>query len=367
MMAGSLVAWRPRLLEPHIPEHKQEIAHLASQHNTLVCDNLDAQLEDLLASRYPAASPGELAEARVSLLGDRREARDGVWVHYPWLRALVRTLPPALLREARFARNRNKITAAEQAILGGARIGIIGLSVGRAIAHALAMEGVGTSFHLADPDVLAVSNLNRVPGGLADLGVSKAVLAARALFALDPFLDIEIFPHGLQSQNLAAFLGNGARRLDLVIEECDDLALKIELRAWARNLRIPVLMETSERGTLDIERFDQEPERPLLHGLLEGVLPEAVRSPESARLLIPTILPPMRPRTSASVEAVGKTLRSWPQLASEISLGAATVTTAARALLLGEHVPSGRVHVDIDEILAAQGSTADQALTKITK
>lgn len=355
-MTGDLPVWRPRILVPGIPNDADIIAQLASEPGVVVCDCMDAQLDDLLASRHPAASKAELGEARASLLADVAEARAGVWVHYPWSRALVRTLPRPLLREARLARNRNKITVAEQAALADATIGIVGLSVGRAIAHALAMEGIGRSFRLADPDVLAVSNLNRVPGALADLGLPKVVLAARALFELDPFLDIELFPHGLHSENLGAFLGSGACRLDIVLEECDDLALKIELRVRARDLRIPVIMETSERGTLDIERFDQEPARPLLHGLLEGVRPEDVRSPDAARRMVRAILPPMRPRTSASVDAVGKTLRSWPQLASEIFLGAASVTTAARALLLGARLPSGRVHVDLDEILVMKAT-----------
>jgi nitroreductase len=54
------------------------------------------------------------------------------------------------------------------------------------------------------------------------------------------------------------------------VEECDDLYLKIALREYARKKRVPVLMETSDRGLLEIERFDLEPERGILHGLMEA-------------------------------------------------------------------------------------------------
>ena len=37
----------------------------------------------------------------------------------------------------------------------------------------------------------------------------------------------------------------------MVIEECDSLDLKSMVRAAARDARIPVLMETSDRGLLD--------------------------------------------------------------------------------------------------------------------
>ena len=44
--------------------------------------------------------------------------------------------------------------------------------------------------------------------------------------------------------------------------------MKLLVREMARERRIPVLMETSDRGVLDVERFDLEPDRPIFHGLL---------------------------------------------------------------------------------------------------
>ncbi len=65
----------------------------------------------------------------------------------------------------RLDRNRNLITAEEQDRLGLLRIGIVGLSVGHAIAYILAQEGLCGQLRLADFDDLELSNLNRVPAG----------------------------------------------------------------------------------------------------------------------------------------------------------------------------------------------------------
>lgn len=94
--------------------------------------------------------------------------------------------------------------------------------------------------------------------------MEKTILTARDLYEIDPWLDIELYRDGLQPDDVDTFLSG----LDLVIEECDDLAMKVLVRERARVLRIPVVMETNDRGMLDVERFDREPDRPVLHGLL---------------------------------------------------------------------------------------------------
>ena len=68
-------------------------------------------------------------------------------------------------REIRIDRNRYKITAAGQARLAGAKIGIIGLSMGNMAAITFALEGIGRHFRLADFDRLSLSNLNWLRGG----------------------------------------------------------------------------------------------------------------------------------------------------------------------------------------------------------
>jgi tRNA A37 threonylcarbamoyladenosine dehydratase len=92
--------------------------------------------------------------------------------------------------------------------------------------------------------------------------------SAREIAEIDPFLKVECFPEGLRGDSYDPFLVEGGK-LDLLIEECDSIDVKIRVRQEARRHHIPVLMDTSDRGLLDIERFDLEPERPIFHGLID--------------------------------------------------------------------------------------------------
>ena len=122
---------------------------------------------------------------------------------------------------------------------------------------------------------------------------------------------------------------------------------------------IPVLMETSDRGVLDVERFDLEPDRPLFHGLLPGL-----RSSDLAGLTIQQKAPyvlrilgaaDITSRGAASLLEVGDTLSGWPQLGSEVTLGAATAAAAVRRFGVSGDLPSGRVRFDVEEILSGIG------------
>lgn len=78
----------------------------------------------------------------------------GRWVYYPWLNLLVHLLEPSAYRRVRLDRNRNKLTAEEQERFRSLRIGVVGLSVGHAIAHLITAEGLAGELRLADPDVI---------------------------------------------------------------------------------------------------------------------------------------------------------------------------------------------------------------------
>jgi hypothetical protein len=57
------------------------------------------------------------------------------------------------------------------------------------------------------------------------------------------------------------------------------------------------------------------------------------------------------PRAAASMVEVGNTLSSWPQLATDVTLGASAVAEAVRRIGLGRPLASGRVRADIAEAL----------------
>jgi molybdopterin/thiamine biosynthesis adenylyltransferase len=277
------------------------------------------------------------------------------WVYYPWRRAVVRLLAPKSFSTLRLDRNRNKLTRAEQARQRTLRIGIVGLSAGHTIAHVIAMEGLAGEIRLADFDTLELSNLNRIPASVLDLGINKAIVAARRIAEIDPYLRVVVEPTGVRPENLGEFLDG----LDLVIEECDSLDMKFLVREAARERQIPVIMETSDRGVLDVERFDLEPDRPIFHGLLGDMdssklanLTTAQKGPYVIRLIGAR---EASSRGAASLLEVGQTITGWPQLGSEITLGAATVAAAVRRIGLAGELPSGRVRFDVEEILEGLG------------
>lgn len=317
----------------------------------------DREFLDTLRSRVDVAvidrrefMAAELDELRPALTAAELAAPTQ-WAWYPWRRTLVAVLDPHSFRRLRLDRNRNKITQAEQDAFGRLTIGVIGLSVGHAIAHTLALEGLCGRLRLADNDTIELSNLNRIPATVFDLGVNKAVVVSRRIAELDPYLEIEVFTDGLTEDCMDEFFDG----LDVVIEECDSLDIKLRVREEAKARGIPVFMETSDRGLFDVERFDLEPDRELFHGLLGTIAPESLRglsthdkAPHVMRILQTSDL---SPRMAASMVEIDRTVSTWPQLAGDVQLGGATVAAAVRRFGRGEELASGRIRVDLDRSL----------------
>ena len=264
----------------------------------------------------------------------------------------MHVLPEGLHRELRLDRNRYAITEEEQERLVGLRVAVAGLSVGRAVVSTMAHEGIGGELRLADFDVLDLSNLNRLSGGVADVGVNKVVLAAREVAELDPYIRVVAFPRGVHETTITEFVAD----VDFVVDECDDLEMKLRLREHARAARRPVVMATSHRGMLDVERFDLEPDRPTFHGLL-GDLRSAELGGLTTKQKVPYVIRIVDPasltdRAAASMVEVKESVSTWPQLASDVALGGAMVANAVRRIALGELTASGRFYADLDELTA---------------
>lgn len=318
-------------------------------------------IDDQLAELVRCLQPGEnltgrqldAAAAELCGVADRRQY--GTWAWYPWSGRLVHVLPEPEFRRVRTDRNRDKITSAEQRRLLDRRVGVIGLSVGNSAALTCAMEGVGGSFRLADFDTLGLSNLNRLRAGVHDLGLPKTVLCARQMYELDPYLDIELWSEGITEESIGDFFGDAGHPLDLLIEECDTPWVKVAAREHARARRVPVLMDANDRGLLDVERFDEEPDRPLFHGRGGDLTAREVRAldPAGTMAYLLQVCDESRlsPAMTDALGRIGRTLSSWPQLASGVMLGGALVTDTARRVLLGRPVASGRYYVDLEELV----------------
>lgn len=359
-------SYRPQFYRLTDEDQRSALDHLLAQNPTLlVIDTLESQLRELIKSLHPSekiADGDYPARIQHHLRGQDMRSY-GVWVYYPWRNSVIHLLDEEEFVEVRTNRNRYKITRTEQDTLRKKKIGIIGLSVGQSIALTLAQERVCGELRLADFDTVELSNLNRIRTGVHNLGLNKTIIAAREIAELDPFIHVKIFNDGITQENIDQFFIDDHGKLDLLVEVCDGLDIKIESRFKARELGIPVVMDTNDRGMLDIERFDLEPDRPILHGLAEGLNPANIKDLSNEQK-IPYILKmvgadKISTRLKASMMEVEQSINTWPQLASSVTLGGAITTDVCRRMLLDQFTDSGRYYIDLDELIGNQKSTAD--------
>jgi len=363
--------YTPEFFRLNIPADKIAFDDLHSANKLLFeHDEIYGQLQELIKSQNPSVriKSDEYESRIISHLSGAAMAEYGVWVYYPWSRRLIHILDRDEFIEVRTNRNQYKITKDERSILNEKKIGIIGLSVGHSIALTLSMERGFGELRLADFDTLELSNMNRIRTGLHNLGIPKVVIAAREIAEIDPFLKVSCFFEGLTEANMDTFFsGNG--KLDLLVDECDGLDIKIISRVKARELRIPVVMDTSDRGMLDVERFDLEPDRPILHGAVQNVNPETIKELTNEEK-IPIILQMLgieniSLRAKASMVEVEQSINTWPQLASSVTLGGAVGADVCRRILLDQFRQSGRYYIDLEELIPEKGRTIQRSASPV--
>jgi molybdopterin/thiamine biosynthesis adenylyltransferase len=323
-----------------------------------IVDQIYTQLTDLIKIKNPGRilTENEIATCITDHLAGIDINIYGVWVFYPWRNMMVHLLGEDEFVEVKTNRNRNKITEMEQKCIGDKKIGIIGLSVGQSVAATLAMERSFGEIRLADFDDLDLSNCNRIRTGVFNLTLPKVVITAREILEMDPFLKVKCYADGITEQNIDSFITDGGK-LDIIIEECDSLDVKILSRLMAKQHKIPLVMEMSDRGMIDIERYDLEPELKMFLGAIEHLDYSLERlknltTSEKINYLYPMVGGDfISSRLKESVPEVGKTLLTWPQLASAVVLGGGICADVVRRILLNQFKKSGRYYVDLEDLI----------------
>lgn len=147
--------------------------------------------------------------------------------------------------------------------LEGAVIGFAGVSVGGNVLEGWLREARPKQVKVADPDWVELTNFNRGermslrhavssrasrfdPRSPYDTPrVSKAQYVAYEQHLVDPYTTIWVYDEGVTRSNIERFLlgdGDGEPRLDVLVEETDNLDHKLALREACRRHRIDVLM-----------------------------------------------------------------------------------------------------------------------------
>lgn len=140
--------------------------------------------------------------------------------------------------ELRHSRNIPALTEAEQLILAGKTVAVIGCGgLGGHLIELLTRVGVG-SIRCVDGDVFEESNLNRqLLSAMDTLGTSKAQAAAERVKAIDP---------GIRSESRCVYLDeHNARELisgcDAVVDALDSIEARRILARACDDLRIPLV------------------------------------------------------------------------------------------------------------------------------
>lgn len=324
--------------------------------NAIIVDKIYQQLQELMKKRNPKNkfSAEEYAKRIDEHLNGASIDKYGLWIYYSWSNKLIHTLNENEFIELRTIRNCYKIMPEEQTVLMKKIIGVVGLSVGHAIALTIASERICGELRLADYDTLDLTNLNRIKTGIQNLSLKKTVIAAREIAEIDPFIKVKCYHDRINDDNILDFLTKDGK-IDLCLEECDDFYVKFAMRYACRDLGIPVVMDTSDSGLIDIERFDLEPERKIFHGLSTTTNIEALRN-LSTDEKIPYLYEiinenDMSVRLRASLVEIDETITGWPQLSSAVTYGSGITIDVARRILLGQLSKSGRFSMDVERAI----------------
>ena len=350
--------YSPTIFNLKDPESEKKLTELVNSNTAIeIINEIHSQLEELIKLRSPSKNltTAELALGIENHLDGNLVNNYGNWIYYPWINKLVHLLGEKEFIEVRTNRNKNKITKLEQEKLGLKKIGIIGLSVGKSIAMTMATERICGELVLADFDVIELSNLNRIQTGIHNFGVKKTTVVAREIAEIDPYLKVTCFNDGLIKDNANDFFTKNGK-LDICVEVCDGLYTKIFSREKAKEFGIPVVMDTNDRGMIDIERFDLEPDKGLFHGFIDHLNLDDINEKSTPQEKVPFINSiigevTMSDKLKESMCEIGKSISTWPQLASSVILGGAVTCNVCRRILLNEFKNSGRYFVDINEII----------------
>jgi molybdopterin/thiamine biosynthesis adenylyltransferase len=140
--------------------------------------------------------------------------------------------------------------------LRAARVLIVGVGgLGSPAALYLAAAGVGV-LGLADPDVVALSNLQRqVLFATADVGRLKVDVAAEQLRALNPRVEVEAHALALKVENAGAVITS----YDLVLDGTDDFATRFAVNAACVAAGLPLVSGAIGRWTGQVGVFEGRP------------------------------------------------------------------------------------------------------------
>ena len=236
-------------------------------------------------------------------------------------------------------RNIGLVSPEEQEKLRNSRVAIAGLGgVGGIHFLTLVRMGIG-KFNIADLDEFSVANINRQVGANSRTADRpKVEVMAEMAREIHPDVEIEIFPNGVQPDNVDAFLGN----VDAVVDSIDFFSMPPRLLLYrkARELGKPVIFSApiGFTGTLHVftkdsmsfeDYYDISDEMSLYDQLVAfavGLTPAATH------------------RAYMDMRRVDLSSGAAPSMASACDISAGLLTTEMLVILLERRPPQAAPH-----------------------
>ncbi len=137
--------------------------------------------------------------------------------------------------------------------LAGCHVKVIGIGgVGSWAVEALARSGIG-KLTLIDADDLCVSNTNRqLPALEGQFGRAKVTVMGERCRAIHPRIALDLKPQFLTPTNLDELLESPA---DVVLDACDSFRSKVEMIAYCRRRKQPIITVGSAGGRSDVTQI----------------------------------------------------------------------------------------------------------------
>jgi len=370
--ASHHVPWSEPLVLDAGVERDSAILESVLQNGSLqVVDNVEHIANDMFEVNQPSLKGDD--EGRQQFASNIREqgASFGRWVLFPWNNQLVRYPNEQDHLVLRTARNKNLVTETEQDKLYNSEIAVFGLSVGSHVVESLVIAGIGKYLTIGDADVISPTNLNRLRGSMVDIGAHKVDHLAKKISLVDPYTRQTHLKDGFTPEN---FTATDASKLDVLVDEVDDIEAKVRMRLLAEQQGVPLVMATDVGDTsiIDVERYDLGDAKPF-HGALKPktvaqILDGTIGDVERKKLVGKIVgIKNVSARLIASVMEIDRSLAGMPQLGNAAIAGGALATVALREILLDRHLPSGRYIVSPKKNLKLKSPTSTAESLRIIR
>ncbi|MDE2031031.1 MAG: ThiF family adenylyltransferase, partial [Patescibacteria group bacterium] len=264
------------------------------------------------------------------------------YVYYPWNFSMVKIVKKNDYLELKTNRNRDLITKKEQDKLRDTKIAVFGMSVGSNISLVLTQAGISNNIVIADFDELDTTNLNRIIAGTHQIGLNKTIIASRRIYEDNPFAKVTSLVKGATKKNVEKLLKE--KKIDIIVEEVDNLSFKIDTRKLAIKYKVPVVMITDNGDgvVLHVERYDLGYKKIFNKDIpyWDDILSKPPSMELMGNVIMNDIVGGVKNIDLKMLKSVDKVLKkelvSWSQLGSAAILGGVVATVMIKKIINNE-------------------------------